>query len=209
VQETVTNGRKVSDILTAFTEASRGERLRLGELVEAFGDRAFGMLTLILSLPNAVGLGAIPGLSTVFGLPQLFIALQMAFGRHRLWLPSWVLERSIARSDFASVLGKAMPHLLRAERTVAPRLLLLSSSAAERLLGILFVVLATIVSLPIPFGNQVPAIAQAIISIGLVERDGRFICLGLVVSVIAMAIVTAVITAGAAALVILIQNIFG
>jgi integrase/recombinase XerC len=188
--------------------AGGGDRIRLRDLVDVLGDRAFGILILIFALPNAVGLGAIPGVSAVFGLPQLFVALQMMIGRTQLWLPDWLLDRSIARGDFAKMVDRALPYLQRAERVLRPRLPAMSSYAAERVLGFVFAVLAGIVSLPIPFGNQPPALAMAIISVGLAERDGLTVVVGLVAAVIAIAIAAAVVVGGLAAIYLLFDQLF-
>lgn len=201
--------RKISDLLTELSRNGTGDRVKLGDLLSVLGDRAFSISMLILALPNAVGLGAIPGLSTVFGLPQIFLALQMAVGLERPWLPQWLLDRTIARKDLDTMIAKSMPYLLRIEKVLRPRWEVMSSYLAERLLGAVFVVLASVVSLPIPFGNQPPAIAIALISLGLVERDGRFIVFGLVASVIAVAIAAAVVLAGTAAVWLLITHLFG
>lgn len=199
---------KVSAILDGLVQ-ERSERVRLADLVNALGDRAFGVLILIFALPNAVGLGAIPGLSTVFGVPQIFVAAQMALGLHRPWLPRWLLEKSIAQGDFVKMVDRSRPYLLKAERVLRPRWPAMSSYVAERVLGVVFVMLASIVSLPIPLGNQPPAVAMAVISIGLVERDGVYVTIGLVVSVVAVALAGAVVLGGAAALIFLFRQIFG
>lgn len=199
---------KVSAILDGLVQEN-AERVRLADLVNALGDRAFGVLILIFALPNAVGLGTIPGLSTVFGVPQIFVALQMALGLHRPWLPRWLLEKSISRGDFIRMVGRAQPYLLKAERVLRPRWPAMSSYVAERLLGIVFVALAAIVSLPIPLGNQPPAVAMAVISIGLVERDGLYVTIGLGVAVIAVALAGAVVLGGAAALYFVFRQIVG
>jgi hypothetical protein len=199
---------KVSAILSDIATSTAGDRIRLRDLVDVLGDRAFGILILIFALPNAVGLGTIPGVSAVFGLPQLFVALQMMIGRKQLWLPDWLLDRSIARSDFAKMVERSQPYLLRAERVLKPRVPAMSSYAAERFLGFVFAVLAGIVSLPIPFGNQPPAIAMAIISVGLAERDGITIIVGLIAAVISIAIAGAVVVGGLAAIYLLVDRLF-
>ena len=51
----------------------------------------------------------------------------------------------------------------------------------QRFLGIAFVILATVMSLPIPFGNFPPGLAMALMAIGLIERDGLIIILGLAI----------------------------
>ena len=63
-----------------------GERITLGEMAEAFGDRAFGLLILLLLLPSLL-----PGMASVFGLPVLLLGVQMGLGRRtpRSCLPSW------------------------------------------------------------------------------------------------------------------------
>jgi hypothetical protein len=203
------NTRKISAILAELAASAAGERVALRDMVEAFGDRAFGIVLLTFSLPNAVGLGVIPGLSAVFGVPQIFVAAQMASGLHKLWLPRWLLERSVARADFRTMIDRSMPYLLRAERVLKPRLPLLTSYAAERLLGLVFVVLAVIVSLPIPFGNQPPGIAMAILALAWIERDGVWVIVGLVVAAIAVAIAAAVAAAGAAAIYLLVTEVLG
>jgi hypothetical protein len=185
------NNRKVSQIIGELARSSKAH-VKLADLVAVLDERAFGVLMLILSLPNAVGLGTIPGLSTVFGIPQIFVSLQMILGAPRPWLPNFVLERSIAMKDFRTMVEKAEPHLLRFERLLRPRLAIMSSTLVERLLGLVLLLLSILVALPIPFANQPPAVAQGLISLGLIERDGVVVLIGLLVAAIATAIAVAV-----------------
>lgn len=203
------DSRKISEVLTDLGRNGTGDRLKLGDFISVLGDRAFGISMLILALPNAVGLGAIPGLSTVFGLPQIVLAVQMAIGLERPWLPQWLLERSIARKDFDTMIARSMPYLLRVEKVLRPRWPALSSYVAERILGVVFAGLAAVVSLPIPLGNQPPAVGIALISLGLIERDGVFITFGLIISVIAVVLATAVVLVGAGAIWLLVTHLFG
>jgi hypothetical protein len=130
-------------------------------------------------------------------------------GLRRPWLPRFLLERSIARADFRRVVERAQPRLARVERMLKPRLSWMVSPVAERLLGAVFLVQAFIVSMPIPFGNQPPAVAMALLAIGIIERDGRCVLIGLLVSVVAMVVALAVVTAGAAAVWYAVTHVFG
>jgi hypothetical protein len=203
------DSRQISEVLADLGKNGDGERVKLGDIISALGDRAFSVSMLILALPNAVGLGTIPGLSTVFGLPQLVLALQMTIGMERPWLPRWLLDKSIARKDFDLMITRSMPYLVKIEKVLRPRIPALSSFMAERILGAVFVGLAVVVSLPIPLGNQPPAVGIALISLGLIERDGLFIILGLIASVIAVAIAAGVVLAGTAAIWLLVTHLFG
>jgi hypothetical protein len=89
--------------------ARGAERVRLADLVEALDHRAFGAAMLLFALPNAVGIGTIPGVSTLFGVPQMLLAVQMILGFERPALPQWLLERSIARKDFETFVDRGVP----------------------------------------------------------------------------------------------------
>lgn len=185
------NHRKVSQIIVELAREPK-ERVRLADLVAVLDERAFGVLMLMLALPNAAGLGSIPGMSTVFGIPQIFVSLQMVTGAHRPWLPAFVLQRSIAMKDFRTMVEKAEPHLIRVERLLRPRFTVMTSTPVERLLGVVLLILSIVVALPIPLANWPPAIAQGLISLGLIEQDGIVITIGVVVATIATAIAVAV-----------------
>jgi hypothetical protein len=50
--------------------------------------------------------------------------------------------------------------------------------------------MAIIITLPIPLGHFIPGGAISIIALGLIEGDGLLIAVGLVVSLVALAVVT-------------------
>src|SRR5579883_1508577 len=94
----------ISDTLDGLTRGA-AERITLGELADGLGGRAYGLLILVLAIPNAVGVGTVPGLSTIFGVPQLLIAARRALGYEHPWLPRRLRQRSFARADMERVIG--------------------------------------------------------------------------------------------------------
>lgn len=158
----------------------------LGEILSFLGDRAFGLMMLVLALPMATPLSAIPGVSAVFGLPLAIISFQLMLGFHQPVLPKALATRTIKRQAFAQAVERAAPWLVRIERVIHPRLKPLTGPVAERLIGLVCVVMAGILALPIPGGNQPPALAIALFAIAIIERDGLFTILGLVVAVLAL-----------------------
>lgn len=197
--------RKVSEILAAM-RARAGERVKLADIVAELGERAFGVAMLLFALPNAVGIGVIPGISTLFGVPQIILALQMLAGFERPWLPAWLLEKSIARADFERMIDKGLPILIRVERYLKPRATALTGPLVERLMGLVFLVLAIVVSLPIPLGNQPPGVAMAVVALGLTARDGVFVIVGCLLGVAAVAIASLVVLGGAAVIWFAVTN---
>ncbi|MBV8168553.1 MAG: exopolysaccharide biosynthesis protein [Alphaproteobacteria bacterium] len=188
---------------------SPGERVTLEELMDKLGGRAFAFLTLVLSLPNAVGLGAIPGVSTVFGIPQVLLALQRALGYRNPWFPQRLMGWSIARADLERVTGRATGWLHKAERIMRPRWPALASPAAERLLAVVIALLAVLIALPLPLANLPPAVAIAILSLGLIARDGVVIAVGLAASLFATALAAGVMFGAVQAVLALANGLFG
>lgn len=189
----------IAAVLRRLTDPARGERISLDEAIETLGDRAYGLAMLMLALPMAVPISAIPGISTIFGIPLILISAQLMLGRPRPWLPHWLGTKSLARADLARMIDKALPWLERCERYVRPRLLPLVSPLAERAIGATATFMAVIMSLPIVLGNQPPAIAIALFALAVIERDGLFAIFGAIVAVLATLLVAAVLTAFAAA----------
>ena len=81
-----------------------------------------------------------------------------------------------------------LPKLRWLESWIKPRWLLLSSQYAKPFIGFVVLMLAIIVAVPFPFSNLLPAVAMLFIAIGLLERDGLFVAIGLGVSLIAVAL---------------------
>jgi hypothetical protein len=202
-------GETIAAVLKRLTDPAQGERLTLDEAIETLGDRGYGLAMLMLSLPMALPISAIPGVSTVFGVPLILIAAQLMLGRHRPWLPRWLGSKSFARADLARIMDKALPWLERCERLIRPRLGILVTFAAERVIGALSAFMALLMSLPIVLGNQPPAIAIALFSLALIGRDGLFVILGLATAVLSVFLVAAVLGAFVAGAWLTIHSLFG
>lgn len=151
--------------------AKADPKLYLGELVNAFGERGFGALMLFLGLVSAV-IGAIPGSTTVLGLPILIISFQLVIRRDQLWLPKWALASSIDRSGYRDAIAGVLPRLRRVERWSRPRLSVMTSEISEVLIGLACMILCSILVLPIPGGNLIPSLIIVAFGFGLVQRDG-------------------------------------
>ena len=183
------------------TDGTR-ERVSVGDALQLAGDRAFGALLFVFALPNVIPMP--PGTSAVLGLPLVLLTSQFLFGRKTPWLPRMVMQRTVARADFAGVLARISPQLQRLERVLRPRFGLFVSPVGERLLGLVMLALSILIFLPIPFGNIVPAAAICLMSLALVEHDGLMAALGAVVGILAVLFVwgalLALLRAGLAAL---------
>jgi hypothetical protein len=166
---------RFSEVLSGLAGAD-GERLSLAEIVHAFGERGFGAIMLLVSLLNLLPLP--PGSTTVTGAPLLILGVQMMLGRDTVWLPRWLCRASVSREGFRQGLKRVLPWLEKAERLTRPRLSWAVTGPAERLIGLAIVLLSCVLVLPVWLGNLAPAAAIAVLSLGLVQRDGVLVLIG-------------------------------
>lgn len=177
----------VLERLAADAGDGAAQRISLGDVADALRERGFGLMFLLLALPNALPGPAMPGLSTITGLPQAFLALELARGKDEPELPGWLRRRSMSRDGFRRLVDRLKPTLLRLEAVIRPRYPRLTEPAAERLLGAFGVAAALVLSLPLPTANLVMGWGLAAIGLGLMERDGGAVVAGLAISVLGIA----------------------
>lgn len=177
--------KKVSDIVAELCDGWDDDRITLDDLLQSFGTRGFGLLILVFALPNGIPAPIAPGLSAVMGAPLLLFSLQMLLGFGTPWFPKKWRERGFKRGDVAKLLRPTLPVILRIERYVRPRLMHLTGRTGSRLIGLMILWNAVLLSLPIPFGNLIPAWAIILAALGQVERDGTLVIAAAATSVLA------------------------
>lgn len=170
---------KLSELLRHVSN-NAGDRISLGEIAKAMDDRSFGAFLVVFCLPNLIPLP--PGATFILGLPLVFIAFQMAFSRlDTIWLPKRLHAYTFDNKAFASVLDRFVPWMEKAERFITPRLWPARSRLFERFIGVFALFLGIVVFLPIPLGNLGPSYAMALMGLGLTERDGVVVGIGVLV----------------------------
>jgi len=187
------NSGKLSEILSDMAADEARERVSVADLLQVTSDRAFGALIFIFAATNVLPMP--PGTSAILGAPLVVLAAQLALGRRSPWLPKFIRLRSMARSDFAALIGRVAPWLGRAERLLKPRLSVVTLPPFEQAIATVCLLLAIILLLPIPLGNILPAFAISLMALSIIERDGLAAILGLVAAVISVAVAWGVIYA--------------
>ena len=171
------DARRFSDVLEQLADGAE-PRLSLRELVNAFGERGFGALILVLSLLALLPWP--PGGKAVFGLPIILLSLELALQRDQVWLPRWILRASVSRAAFGRGIRRIMRPVRFVENLTRPRLLFMTGEVADVFTGVICVLLAMMMALPIPFGDMLPGVALALFALGMMQRDGVAVLLGVV-----------------------------
>jgi hypothetical protein len=176
----------LSQELIALARSATTVRISVQDLLDGIQTHARATLLVLFALPNT--LPGIPGTSAITGLPLVFLTAQMMLGS-KVWLPGIIANRSMPSASLLTVFQRAEPWLAKVERVLEPRLLILSNPRMAQVIGGLCLLLSILVMLPVPFGNMLPALAIILISLGFLERDGRFIIAGLVTAAAAVTVV--------------------
>ncbi len=180
----------ISRIIQEVVERFPGERISLGDMSEVFGDRAFGLLILLLCLP-----AMIPGMASVFGIPMLVLGVQMGMGRRTPKLPGFIARQTIKRDDLMRLGGTDSKWLKRIEQYVKPRPGFFTGPAGDKIVGWLTVYCALMLILPGPGTNGPPAFGNIIMALGVVESDNRVIGWGALVTLLGCIFATVVVGA--------------
>lgn len=180
----------ISRLIAEVVERCPGERITLGEMAEAFGDRAFGLLILLLCLP-----GLLPGMASIFGTPMLILGVQMGLGFRQPKLPGFIARQSLKRSDVMRLSSGSSKLLSRVERYVRPRPGPFTNNTADKVVGWLTAYAALMLILPGPGTNGPPAFGTIIMSLGVIENDSKVVGIGIIVTILANIFATAVLLA--------------
>ena len=162
--------------------------MTLGELLQRFSERSFGLFLLIVMLPTfipiPVGMGAVSGgLASLIGL-QLLVRLQTP------WLPGFVSRQQIHRHRLISFRNRMGRWLERVERLTRPRNQgVLVHPVAHAFTGFMLVVLGVMLSLPLPLTNYPFGLVLLTYAFALIERDGRLMLLAWALGLIEVALV--------------------
>ena len=183
---------RTSDVFLGLKTLGEGDGIALGQLTQALGDRAFGLLTLIFALPNIIPM--IPGVSTISGIVIAVVGLQMLVGRQAPWLPAFVASKSLPRAETATMIDRTIPWIRRLESVAKPRAVFMTRGLMRALIGAMFLLLGAILALPLSWiGNFPPGVALVVMSVGFLEEDGVLVALGHVIGIFATLLVMTIV----------------
>jgi hypothetical protein len=161
-------------------------KLTCDGLIEVIGPGSHALALLIFSLLNL--LPAPPGYNFMVGLVITGLAILMTFGRPlRLW--GFIGRRRLPLKGLVKLLGVLRWLTQLVTRISAPRLRVLTSRRALPLIGLFGVAMGLTMLIPIPFTNMLPSIGLAMVSVGVLNRDGLLVSLGVVVGIAGIAVV--------------------
>jgi hypothetical protein len=172
-----------SVILERLKEQAPADHFTLAWLLGGLSKHSFGILLLLLSV-----IAIVPGASIVAGVLLLIPAFEMIVGRASPTFPRWIAARPLPTPHLVACVQRAVPTLKYIEKVIHPRWPT-PHEATKRLVGIIVAILsASLVFIPIPLSNVVPALVIALIALAYLEEDGLLLAIGLLAAVIVVTI---------------------
>jgi len=191
MQETISS--LLSKLIQNREESSR---ISIAEICEILGHQGIVLLLVLFSFPMAIPLPYPPGLTTILGLPLLYCSVELILKKNNIVLPKKIRDKTIKISHLNFTITKLVKLFEIIEKYTKPRLLILSSSRGEQVIGLISLLCAICITLPIWFGNAVPALGIFMMAFGLDRKDGLVILLGILTSIFGLFIAGTVVVFG-------------
>jgi hypothetical protein len=183
------NEQKLSDRLERWLAG--GQPKTLGNLIDLFGEKSFGVLFVLLLAVSALPLPT-GGVTHVFELIAMLLALELIGGRHEVWLPGRWRRRElgpVAQKRFTEVLVRRIRWL---ESHSRPRLgFLLSHRSSRVIFGAAVLGLSLMAFLAPPFSglDTLPSLGVVLLSLGVLLDDALLALAGLVIGAVGVILV--------------------
>lgn len=176
----MTTDDPLRDVLSRLRAAPNGDAVSVQNIVARIGDNSFATALLIVSLIMVTPLSGIPGAPTTGAALIFLIVGQWIAGRKHLWLPDFLMRRSIDRDRFERGLRWLDRPAGFIDRHTRPRLKLLSHRPLRWVpqTAILLIVATWPFLELLPFFTTVCAVGVALLAFGLMTFDGLWVLAG-------------------------------
>ena len=201
--------RLSAELQRFFFDEDCQPKVTLADILKLAGERTFGFLFVLLSIPSALPVPA-PGYSVPFGIVMFILAMQLIIGRDQPWLPARWYKRNFSLEQMQSILKKGIPFLRRIELLSRPRLSYICASLPGRVvIGSAIALMSISMMIPIPGTNTLPAMGIFVTGFGLLDDDGAISLGGLVLCLMGLILSASIlfgIVFGASSLIDVIKN---
>lgn len=167
--------QRLSEFLNDMATGPASDRITIRDLIGELGPDARAIMIFLLGILNLIP--APPGTSAITGIPLVILTWRLARGK-ALTLPAKISAQSVARSSLRAANARILPALITIERILRPRLIRLADPALSRMAGWIMLALSVLIFLPLPLVNMLPAMAVALMALGMLERDGLLVAFG-------------------------------
>lgn len=181
-----TQPENLEQLLDKIAAAAKDQQdVSLHSVIDAFGRKSFAPLLLLAGLITlAPVIGDIPGMPTLMAVLVLLTSGQLLFQRKHLWLPQWLLKRSISHAKLEKGLRWMRRPARFVDRFLKSRMTFFTGGICGYLIALtcLLIALAMPAMEVIPFSANGAGLALTIFGLSLIANDGLLALIGLLVT---------------------------
>ena len=188
-QQAETEPHGVENVLGELDElAADLDRVCIGDVLDDFGPRSFGVFLLIPPLIELTPIGGVPGVPSFLALIVAITAAQLLLGKDHVWLPTFIQQRSVSSRRLHRALMKlrGLAHWLDAHSH--GRLKWLTEGLWVKVAALVILGLCCLVP-PlelIPFASTLGLLPSAVFGLALIARDGVLMAVALALAAVAI-----------------------
>ena len=162
----------------------------LGDLLDRFSARAYGVFLLICLLPAFIPLPV--GAGAISGPFVSLIGVQLLAQMQHPWVPKFMTRRPLSREGMETFRRRTSRLLGWLEKVSRPRAeAMIDHVAAKSFTGLLLALLGVLLALPLPATNYPFGAVLLFFAIALIERDGRVMLIAWAAGLVELAVVGA------------------
>lgn len=139
------------------------------------GTRLFGPFIILAGIITAAPIvGDIPGVPTIMGIFTVVSTVQILAGSEQIWLPDWMLKRTVKKSSFCRAINRITPFAEFMDKWSKRRLSFFTNDTGTYVIGVICTLIA--LSMPgmelIPLSANIAGLALVFFGLSLVASDG-------------------------------------
>jgi hypothetical protein len=171
-----------SELFRAILDGAPSDRVTFAWLLGSLRSRSFGMFMLLLGL-----VAMIPGVCVPAAFVLAVLGFQMMMAHEALTLPRFIGVRPLPAQRITRLVDRIIPVMEALETFIRPRWHT-PFTATKRLVGLIVILLALTILIPIPFSNIVPGALTMLVAFAYLEEDGILLFVALIASVASLVI---------------------
>ncbi len=172
---------RASELIRSWSRAP-GEKT-LGSFIDAMDAAGFALLVVILMAPTALPIPT-GGLTHIFELATVLLALQLIAGRQDVWLPARIRRVRLDGGNASRFVGAVERYVGKLEKITKPRGRIFFGNRASDVLfgfGVLLGTVAAAVAPPFSGLDTLPALGVVLLALSVLAKDILVIWVGVAV----------------------------
>lgn len=159
-------------------------RINIANILEENKNGSYFILFFMTVLTFIPTPAPIPIISSLVSILCIILSFQIMINKSDIFLPKLFKNLSIERKTLDKIVKRINPYLIRLETVTKKRIGFIFSKNWLILLNTFLFLLSANLFIPLPITNMIPAMSIMIIVFGVLNNDGLFVLIGLLIGML-------------------------